>query len=165
MTSPPNSTTMATMANTSSVPPKKITPRHHQLAAFKAMGLSNATIEERTGYTQSRISVLLSDPRIDALVIEYRNQFLSSQIADQTQRLTQELGKTLDTVIKWRDDVDPTASLRACDMILARAMPAASKHVEDRTVRIILEKHEIQRIEAADAEMEIVNAQIQDDLT
>jgi len=156
---------MATMANTSSVPPKKITPRHHQLAAFKAMGLSNATIEERTGYTQSRISVLLSDPRIDALVIEYRNQFLSSQIADQTQRLTQELGKTLDTVIKWRDDVDPTASLRACDMILARAMPAASKHVEDRTVRIILEKHEIQRIEAADAEMEIVNAQIQDDLT
>jgi len=153
------------MANTSSVPPKKITPRHHQLAAFKAMGLSNATIEERTGYTQSRISVLLSDPRIDALVIEYRNQFLSSQIADQTQRLTQELGKTLDTVIKWRDDVDPTASLRACDMILARAMPAASKHVEDRTVRIILEKHEIQRIEAADAEMEIVNAQIQDDLT
>ena len=151
------------MANTSSVPPKKITPRHHQLAAFKAMGLSNATIEERTGYTQSRISVLLSDPRIDALVIEYRNQFLSSQIADQTQRLTQELGKTLDTVLKWRDDLDPTASLRACDMILARAMPAASKHVEDRTVRIILEKHEIQRIEAADAEMEIVNAQIQDD--
>ena len=48
-------------------------------------------------------------------------------------------------------------------MILARAMPAASKHVEDRTVRIILEKHEIQRIEAADREMEIVNAQIQDD--
>lgn len=151
------------MANTSSVPPKKITPRHHQLAVFKAMGLSNATIEERTGYTQSRISVLLSDPRIDALVIEYRNQFLSSQLADQSQRLTQELGKTLDTVIKWRDDVDPTASLRACDMILARAMPAASKHVEDRTVRIILEKHEIQRIEQADAEMEIVNAQIQDD--
>ena len=151
------------MANTSSVPPKKITPRHHQLAAFKAMGLSNATIEERTGYTQSRISVLLSDPRIDALVMEYRNQFLSSQLADQSQRLTQELGKTLDTVIKWRDDIDPTASLRACDMILARAMPAASKHVEDRTVRIILEKHEIQRIEQADAEMEIVNAQIQDD--
>ena len=149
------------MANISSVPPKKITPRHHQLAAFKAMGLSNATIEERTGYTQSRISVLLSDPRIDTLVIEYRNQFLSSQLADQTQRLTQELGKTLDTVIKWRDDVDPTASLRACDMILARAMPAASKHVEDRTVRIILEKHEIQRIEQADAEMEIVNAQIE----
>ena len=58
---------------------------------------------------------------------------------------------------------NPTASLRACDMILARAMPAASKHVEDRTVRIILEKHEIQRIEAADREMEIVNAQIQDD--
>lgn len=154
---------MVAMANTSSVPPKKITPRHHQLAAFKAMGLSNTAIEERTGYTQSRISVLLSDPRIDALVMEYRNQFLSSQIADQTQRLTQELGKTLDTVLKWRDDDDPTASLRACDMILARAMPAASKHVEDRTVRIILEKHEIQRIEAADAEMEIVNAQIQDD--
>ena len=151
------------MANTSSVPPKKITPRHHQLAAFKAMGLSNATIEERTGYTQSRISVLLSDPRIDALVIEYRNQFLSSQIADQTQRLTQELGKTLDTVIKWRDDVDPTASLRAFDMILARAMPAVSKHVEDRTVRIILEKHEISRIEQADAEMDIVNAQIGDE--
>jgi hypothetical protein len=46
-------------------------------------------------------------------------------------------------------------------MILARAMPAVSKHVEDRTVRIILEKHEIQRIEQADAEMEIVNAQIE----
>ena len=152
---------MATMANTSSVPPKKITPRHHQLAAFKAMGLPNAIIEERTGYTQSRISVLLSDPRIDALVIEYRNQFLTGQIADQSQRLTQELGKTLDTVLKWRDDVDPTASLRACDMILSRAMPAVSKHVEDRTVRIILEKHAIQRIDAADAEMEIVNAQIE----
>jgi hypothetical protein len=153
---------MATMANTSSVPPKKITPRHHQLAAFKAMGLSNATIEERTGYTQSRISVLLSDPRMADLVVEYRNQFLTGQLADQSQRLTQELGKTIDKVLAWRDDVDPTASLRACDMILARAMPAVSKHVEDRTVRIILEKHEISRIEEADREMEIVNAQIQD---
>jgi len=36
-------------------------------------------------------------------------------------------------------------------------MPAASKHVEDRTVRIILEKHEISRIADADREMEIVN--------
>ena len=118
---------MAAMANTSSVPPKKITPRHHQLAAFKAMGLSHSTIEERTGYTQSRISVLLSDPRIEALVVEYRNQFLAGQLADQSQRLTQELGKTIDKVLQWRDDVDPTASLRACDMILARAMPAADR--------------------------------------
>ena len=150
------------MANTSSVPPKKITPRHHQPAAVKAMGLPNAIIEERTGYTQSRISVLLSDPRIADLVVEYRHQFLTGQLADQSQRLTQELGKTIDKVLAWRDDVDPTASLRACDMILARAMPAVSKHVEDRTVRIILEKHEISRIEEADREMEIVNAQIQD---
>ena len=152
------------MANISSVPPKQITPRHHPLAAFKAMGLSNAIIEERTGYTQSRISVLLSDPRIADLVVEYRNQFLTGQLTDQSQRLTQELGKTIDKVLTWRDDVDPTASLRACDMILARAMPAVSKHVEDRTVRIILEKHEISRIEEADREMDIVNAQIQDDL-
>ena len=151
------------MANTSSVPPKKITPRQQQVAALKAMGLPNAQIAEQTGYTQVRVSVLLSDQRIADLVVAYQQQYLAAQFADQSQRLTHELKSTIDKLLQWRDDVDPTASLRACDMILARAMPAASKHVEDRTVRIILEKHEIQRIEAADREMEIVNAQIQDD--
>lgn len=149
------------MANISSVPPKKITPRQQQVAMLKALGMTNQAIAEHTGYTQVRVSVLLSDPRLAALVVEYQRAHTAQIFTDQATRLNAELGATIDRVLAWRDDVDPTASLRACDMILARAMPAASKHVEDRTVRIILEKHEIQRIEQADREMEIVNAQIQ----
>lgn len=148
--------------NTSSVPPKKITPRQQQVAMLKALGMPNQQIAEQTGYTQVRVSVLLSDPRLAAMVTAYREQYVTQQFTDQTERLNAELGRTLDVVLYHRDNIlDPTASLRACDMILARAMPAVKQSVEDRTVRIVFEKRELEMIAQADEEMKIVNAEVQ----
>lgn len=146
--------------NISSVPPKKITPRQQQVAMLKALGMPNQMIAEQTGYTQVRVSVLLSDARLAAMVVAYQEQHATSVFTDQAARLNNELAPTIDKILQHRDGEDPTASLRACDMIMARAMPAVKASVEDRTVRIILEKHEITRIAQADAEMEIVNAEV-----
>lgn len=126
---------------------------------LKALGMTNQAIADKLGYVQSRISVLLSDPRIAALVETYRTQYTVQTFADQSQRLASELAPTIDRILQHRDGLDPQASLRACDMIMARAMPAVSKSQEDRTVRIVLEKRELSIIANADAEMEIVNAQ------
>ena len=145
--------------NLSSIPPKKITPRHQQLALLKANGLTNNRIAELTGYTIARVSILLSDSRLAALVAEYQQQLATVHIEEAAQLLTQETMPTLRKVLSHRDSDDATASLKACDMLLARALPA-TKHTEsERTTIIRLELHEIQRIQAAEDEMKIVEAQ------
>lgn len=145
--------------NTSSVPIKTVKPRHDQLAMLAALGYTNNQICEKLGYTPARVSVLLADPQIKALVIAYQEQSRQSIIQEQSDRLTKELKPTIDRIIQHRDNPDDAAaSLRACDMILARTMPAKTVHQEDRTTKIIIEKHELKRLADADEEMKIVNA-------
>jgi hypothetical protein len=61
--------------------PKKINSRHQHVAALKAAGLRNKEIAELTEYSPSRVSVILGDPRIVALV----NQFTSQIVTNVTQ--------------------------------------------------------------------------------
>ena len=143
--------------NISSVPVKKLSPRHDRIALLKANGLTNNAIAAAIDMTPSRVSVLLSDPRIIARMSEYQQLIAGEQIEQAAVLLNQQTLPTLRKVIEHRDSDDATASLKACDMILSRTMPAVRKSEEDRTVRIILEKHEISRIADADREMEIVN--------
>ena len=103
VTSIGNKGTMVAMANISSGTPKK-SPPPHQARRVQSDGLSNSTIEERTGYLNREIVSSSAIQGLKALVTEYRNQFLAGQLADQSQRLTQELGKTIDKVLQWRDD-------------------------------------------------------------
>lgn len=150
------------MANTSAIPPKKLTARHQQVAALKATGMTNTEIATALGYSQAWVSSLLADGRIADLVIAYQQRYVAQQFTDQSQRLANELAPTITKILEHRDSLDATASLRACDMIMARVMPAKTAHTEERTMRIILEKHEINRIEQADKDMEIVNAQVEE---
>jgi hypothetical protein len=145
--------------NTSSVPIKTVKPRHDQLAMLAALGYTNNQICEKLGYTPARVSVLLADPSIKALVLAYQEASRQSLVQEQAERLTRELKPTIDRLLSHRDQTDdPGASLRACDMILARTMPVKTQHTEERTTKIIIERHEVQRLAAADEEMKIVNA-------
>ena len=144
--------------NTSSVPIKTIKPRHDQLALLAALGFTNNQICEKLGYTPARVSVLLAQAEIAALVVAYREQHRQSLLTDAADQLQSELKPTITKILQHRDGEDPQASLRACGMILERTMPIQTKHQEERTVKIVVEKHELKRLADADAEMDIVNA-------
>ena len=144
--------------NQSSVPVKKLSPRHDRIALLKANGLTNNAIAAAIDMTPSRVSALLSDPRIIARMSEYQQLIAGEQVEQAAVLLNQQTLPTLRKVIEHRDSDDATASLKACDMILSRTMPAVRKSEEDRTIRIILSTEEQKRIAAADDEMKIVNA-------
>lgn len=57
-------------------PPTLVTLResHHSIARAVAQGLSGADISAMTGYSQSRISILKSDPAFAELVEHYRSR-------------------------------------------------------------------------------------------
>ena len=144
--------------NTSSVPVKKLSPRHDRIALLKANGLTNNAIAAAIGMTPVRVSVLLSDPRLIARMVEYQQLIAGEQVEQAAALLNQQTLPTLRKVITHRDSDDATASLKACDMILARTMPVIKQSVEDRTIRIILSTEEQKRISDADDEMKIVDA-------
>jgi len=89
---------------------------------------------------------------------EYQQLIAGEQVEQAAVLLNQQTLPTLRKVIEHRDSDDATASLKACDMILSRTMPAVRKSEEDRTIRIILSTEEQKRIAAADDEMKIVDA-------
>lgn len=144
--------------NISSVPVKKLSPRHDRIALLKANGLTNNAISAIIDMTPARVSALLSDPRLIARVVEYQHLITGEQVEQAAVLLNQQTLPTLRKVIEHRDSDDATASLKACDMILSRTMPAVKKSEEDRTIRIILSTEEQKRISDADDEMKIVEA-------
>ena len=73
--------------------PKRLSQRHKQCCALKATGLRQKEIAEMTGYSESRVSVILNDPRSVALI----NQ-ISSKIVENVVEETGEFikGHTLE---------------------------------------------------------------------
>lgn len=58
--------------------PKKIRETHHQLARLLAQGIKQVEVSAITGFSQSRISILQTDPAFKELVEHYREVKTSS---------------------------------------------------------------------------------------
>lgn len=84
---------------------KRLSNRHHALARALALGETNTAAARLTGYTISRISVLLNDPAFNELVAQYRGQ-IDTEFADMGVRLA-ELGNEALSVLHERLEENP----------------------------------------------------------
>lgn len=88
--------------NSAPAPLQRLRSTHHRLAQLVAEGMKAAEISLITGYSQSRISILKSDPAFQELVSHYENQkdavFLDVQerLADLGLTATEELRERLE---------------------------------------------------------------------
>jgi hypothetical protein len=86
---------------------RSIRNAHHNIARLAAAGVQQNRIAELTGYTASRISVLLADPSVKELVESYRGEATAS----------------------WRDHLDAMHAMATTNMIAAERQLA--EHLED----------------------------------
>lgn len=69
-------------------PLKKIRTTHHRIAQLMAQGLKDVTISQMTGFSQSRLSILKSDPAFSGLVQHYLSLSQEAFVDVQTRLLS-----------------------------------------------------------------------------
>lgn len=60
---------------------------HHMVARLAASGISNGEIAEATGYSYSRIAILLQDPSMRELIARYRGKITDAWLDGETTYL------------------------------------------------------------------------------
>ncbi len=101
--------------------PDKFDSRHRLVAQLHAAGLKNVEIEAVTGYSTSRVSVILHDPRAREVIRETES-FVSGRIDDVALRLQLLANEALDKITDlMRDSTDEHVVQRSAFSILDRA--------------------------------------------
>lgn len=68
--------------------PGALSPRHLKLAEYAAQGKRQKEIAELTGYTQSRVSILLSNTRIRAEVLRIQERIYEDTIGGRLKKMS-----------------------------------------------------------------------------
>lgn len=105
---------LALLKGSKTPPLKKLRDSHHSLARLIAQGLPGATIAAITGYTESRISTLKSDPAFQDLVAFYRKN-VESAFADLQERMSD---LSLDVVQELRERFEDDPESFSTDQIM-----------------------------------------------
>lgn len=101
--------------------PEVFGQRHKLAVLMHASGMRNKEVAEALGYTQSRVSVILNDPRARA-VLETHAQELADSLQDVRLRLKYYANEALDEIIdEVRHAEDARVRQRAAFGILDRA--------------------------------------------
>lgn len=101
--------------------PEEFGSRHILTAKLHAAGLRNNEIESITGYSQSRVSHILNDPRAKEIIEDTRRR-ITDDIDDVALRLRALSNEALDKVVDiMRFSDDETAAQRSAFSILDRA--------------------------------------------
>lgn len=125
--------------------PDRLSHRHHRLALLAAQGRPSTEIAADTGYSQGRVSFLLNDPVVHALVEKYQQQFFERAAQSFTQDITLDAPKTFRRLQKIRDNPDDEIAVKGCVPLWDRQVPKKTIHEEDRTVRIVFAKEDRER--------------------
>ena len=135
----------------STTPPlQSIRGSHHRLARLLALGQNkNAEIAEITGFSPSRISILLQDPTFSALVEHYR-QNVQAVFVDHQERLK---GLSLDAMDVLMERLHETPDEFTNDMLLKILTQAADRSgagptqkVEGRMLHAIVSDDRLHKI-------------------
>jgi len=114
--------------------PKRLRQRHKLAIRLEACGMTNNQIAEHLGYTPSRISIILNDPRADEI-----RAGMSSLVADNLDdialRLQHYAGEALTEVVDiMRESTSDTVRQRSAFDILDRAgYNKIEKHISATT--------------------------------
>lgn len=70
-------------------PDRPLSPRHRKLAEMAAQGMRNQAIAKALGYTDSRVSILLSNSRIKDLVGQIQERIYQETIGDRLKKMAE----------------------------------------------------------------------------
>lgn len=135
----------------------KLSNRHHQVILLAALGMMPAEIAARLHYTRVHVSTLLQDPLIAAKVDEERAQFKERISSSLEQDLLADAPNTFKRLKEIRDHPDPEVAVKGCVPLWDRQVLKRTIHDETHTTRIIIEKHEVQRLKQVQAEGRVVD--------
>lgn len=101
--------------------PEVFSQRHKLAVLMQAAGLKNWEIAEELGFSESRVSVILNDPRARAVLEQYSREVVDS-LTDVRLRLKYYANEALTEVVEeMRHSDDPRVRQRAAFGILDRA--------------------------------------------
>lgn len=101
--------------------PARFKERHRLVCKLQAVGLKNNEIADITGYTESRVSIILNDPRAPAIINEMAG-IVAGNLDDVALKLKLLANEALDTVTDlMRDGEKEEIRQRSAFSILDRA--------------------------------------------
>lgn len=101
--------------------PKKLRERHKIAIRLQSCGMTNRQIAESLGYTESRVCIILRDPRAEVFRAE-ASGLIADGLDDITLRLKHYAGEALSHVVElMRTSGSDTVSQRSAFDILDRA--------------------------------------------
>lgn len=129
--------------------PTELNARHFVLALMHAAGFRNCDIARHLGYTENRVSVVLSSPLMQAQIRDLQNELRSSTIEDVMGIIEREAGPSVAVLLELRDSAQSeNVRLAAANDVLDRH-PRFAKRThrdEEHTVRITFGPAELKQI-------------------
>jgi hypothetical protein len=143
-------------------------PRHNLVCQLHAIGMKNKEIAAATGYAETKVSVIINDPRA-RVVIQRTLEHMASNISDLHTRLKVHATEALDEIVaELRESKDERIRQKAAFGILDRAgyTPVNKQLIiagsMDERVASRMEKA-MEKMEAIEAEYEVVEFEEQED--
>lgn len=143
-------------------------PRHNLVCQLHAIGMKNTEISEITGYTQSKVSIIINDPRAK-IVIQQALENMAGNIADLHTRLKVHAVEALDEIVEeLRLSKDERIRQKAAFGLLDRAgYTPVNKQliISGQITESIADRMEkaMDKMDAIDAEYEIIEPEEQGD--
>lgn len=101
--------------------PKNLSPRHKHIVALHVAGLKNQEIAEVLDFSQSRVSVILNDPRTEAIKRDLEEGFISGMLLEAQRVLQGNAAKAARTMVHLMEHAESeNVQLRASADILDR---------------------------------------------
>lgn len=137
--------------------PKRLRPRHRQVVMLHELGYSGREIGEMTGYSEPRVSIILSwrGPEIDEYRHQARNQVIGRTL-DVADRIALHAGEMLDIMVDHaRKTTDATNSRLAARDILHMAGYSPVKRVANLHANVQVPYEIQQAVEQLDKFQEV----------
>jgi len=117
--------------------PKKFNDRHRQMIVCSAIGMKNVEIAKAFNMSQSRVSIILTDPRAKLLKAEISADFISEITRDAGQMIT---GSAVEAVEKiqylLRNSENERVQLNAAQDLLDRGGHKAKEVRENHNINV-----------------------------
>lgn len=129
--------------------PTSLNARHLLVALMHAAGFTNRKIADHLGYHESRISIILSSPLMQAQIRELQAELRSSTIEDVMSIIEREAGNNVRVLLELRDHADnESVRNKSANDLLDRhpVLARRTHHEEERTIRIAFGPAEIRQI-------------------
>jgi len=120
---------------------KRLRDTHHRIARLLAAGYKQVQVSEMTGFSQSRISILMADPTFQSLLDSYRRE--EQELFYDVQQRMETLGlaassELLERIAENPDGISNSELREIAKMALDRAGYAPLQRSENKNVNLSL---------------------------